>query len=500
MMSSAQDADSKSAHKSPERTADVTHNFIAAKKKLKQDLCPFCFEEVDHFARHLMKKHLDEDAIKKISELPLKSKERRNAVMSLRKKGNFVLHEQKNKLQVVRLPNKQCNFELNNHDYFPCLHCLGFYKKSYLWRHKKTCKSKVDNKSSNTKNHLTESQTFLATTGMLGNVLNRGRIKKEVFSIMRPDIISFTAKSDPLICLYGESYINKHKRKQMNTVVSNKMRELARLKIALKESSTMEHLIDFLKPECYELIVAATKLICGYNVEKKTYNASSLALHLGTSLKFLCDVAIKAILTRNPLFLCFDREKKNKEIGDLRYMINMHWCNDVSSLANKVLNEQKVLKPKLLPFTEDIKALNLHVKTSAERAYNNLRDNVEKRINYKILCECTLVLVLIFNRKRVGEVQFLNITTYENNNLSVNQTECLSSLTELEKNMSATFKRVVVFGKGSKPVPILFTKLMQKYIEMLLSVRKNTEVVPKSNTYVFANPDSKDRWISGPSV
>ncbi|XP_023312017.1 uncharacterized protein LOC108915376 [Anoplophora glabripennis] len=66
--------------------------------------------------------------------------------------------------------------------------------------------------------------------------------------------------------------------------------------------------------------------------------------------------------------------------------------------------------------------------------------------------------------------------------------------------MSSTFKRVVVFGKGSKPVPILFTKLMQRYIEMLLTIRNNTEVVPKSNTYIFANPDSQDRWMTGSSV
>ncbi|KAJ8945466.1 hypothetical protein NQ314_009218 [Rhamnusium bicolor] len=418
--------------------------------------------EIDHFARHLIKKHSDDEAIKKISEIPLKSKERRNTIMSLKKKGNFVLHQQKDKLKVVRLPNKCYNKQPEDGDYIPCVNCLGFYKKSYLWRHKKICKSKMGNETAHSKNHLTESQTFLATTGILRNVLNTGRIKKEVFSIMKPDNISYTAKTDPLICLFGESYINKHKRKQMNIVVSNKMRELARLKLAIRNSSTIQHLIDDLKPECYEHIVAATKLISGYNVEKRTYNASSLAMHMGATLKFLCDVT-KAILTKNPLFQHIDREKKIREIKDLRHMINMHWCNDVSSLANKVLNEVKFSKPKLLPFTKDIKTLNLYVRTSAERAYNNLRDRIDSKNNYKIL-------------------------------------KCLNSLSELEKNMSSTFKRVVVFCKGSKPVPILFTKLMQRYIEMLLTIRNNTEVVPKSNTYIFANLDSQDRWASGPSV
>nr|CAI5817923.1 unnamed protein product [Callosobruchus analis] len=92
------------------------------------------------------------------------------------------------------------------------------------------------------------------------------------------------------------------------------------------------------------------------------------------------------------------------------------------------------------------------------------------------------------------------MAAYEDCDISINQEECLDSLTEIEKCLSATFKRVVVFGKGSKPVPILFTKLMQKYIETILTVRKTTTLVPQSNTYIFANPNSNDRWMSGPAV
>lgn len=55
-------------------------------------------------------------------------------------------------------------------------------------------------------------------------------------------------------------------------------------------------------------------------------------------------------------------------------------------------------------------------------------------------------------------------------------------------------------GKGSKPVPILFTKKMQTFIDMLLKVRKTTQVVPECNKYLFANPGSYDRWLIGSSA
>lgn len=43
---------------------------------------------------------------------------------------------------------------------------------------------------------------------------------------MKADHILLVAKMDPLIYLFGEQYLKKHKRKQMAVVCSNKMREL----------------------------------------------------------------------------------------------------------------------------------------------------------------------------------------------------------------------------------------------------------------------------------
>lgn len=481
-----------------ESTSPICH--LKINSESKKDLCPLCFEEVGHFSRHLQRKHSDEEAIKKIITLPIKSQKRRDAILALRKKGNFVLKQQKDKLVPVRRPNnKKC--ENQNEIYFPCVNCLGYYKKTYLWRHRKKCSAKTTKESGSSKtNHLSEAQTFLASIGMLGNYLNKSRLKKEVLGIMRPDEISFVAKNDALICMYGESYLNKHKRRQMNVVVSSKMRELARLKLALQKSTTITNLIEILKPEMYNQIIAACKIICGYDPTTQTMKASSLALHLGTTLKFLCDVAKKAVVTNDPLFAHLNKSEIKKNIFDLRDMIQSHWCNDISSIANKILNENKWDKPKLLPLTEDIKQFNNHIVTLALDAFKKLKDLQDIQENYKLLSECTLCLVLVFNRKRIGEIQFLDIQTYEKNFSTVNQEECLSALSDFERSMSFSFKRVVVFGKGSKPVPILFTKQMQSFIELLLKTRRTTDIVPKSNKYIFANPGSLDRWLNGAFV
>ncbi|CAG9820691.1 unnamed protein product [Phaedon cochleariae] len=64
------------------------------------------------------------------------------------------------------------------------------------------------------------------------------------------------AKTDEFICLFGENYLKKHKRKQMAIVCFNEMRELARLLIALREATVIENhsLADAIDPVMFDTV------------------------------------------------------------------------------------------------------------------------------------------------------------------------------------------------------------------------------------------------------
>lgn len=79
----------------------------------------------------------------------------------------------------------------------------------------------------------------------------------------------------------------------------------------------------------------------GYNSESHSFKAPSLALHLGTTMKHICDIARKVIVKQSPLFSCSEPEVILKEIKFLRELIQNHWNSKVSSLALKNLNEKK---------------------------------------------------------------------------------------------------------------------------------------------------------------
>lgn len=144
-----------------------------------------------------------------------------------------------------------------------------------------------------------------------------------------------------------------------------------------------------LKPELYNHVVAACcKIICSFDAELRIFKASSLALHMGTNLKFMCDVAKKALITKDPLFDYLERESTLRNISEFKEIVASHCCNDISSLASKILNENKWERPKLLPLTEDVLAFNKYVINLANEAFQKLKQGLDISDNYKILYCC----------------------------------------------------------------------------------------------------------------
>lgn len=107
--------------------------------------------------------------------------------------------------------------------------------------------------------------------------------------MMKGDDVAFEAKKDLLITHFEESYLKKHKKEQMMYPCSNRMRELARLLIRYRQIVNKINISfkELLHPKNFDAVVLTTREIAGYDPEKKTFKAPSLAMHMGTSLKWL---------------------------------------------------------------------------------------------------------------------------------------------------------------------------------------------------------------------
>lgn len=426
------------------------------------------------------------------------SEERKKFINLLRKEGNFSLFFE-NKVRPVQRPDPNKNTkDVSLESYLPCKFCKGFYKIHSLRRHAKNCSFNTEKFI--TARYASEGQTMIAFTESRKKFLNRLRLKSEVFNTMHPDKISFNGKSDPIICQYAEDYLRKHKRPHIKNVVANKIRELGRLLVPLQNIYKINTILESLKPENFDHVVSAVRIISGYNESSKSFRAPSLALHFKTILLGVCTAAKTLLIKKDPILPVTSYEHVLKDLKKFRELVDQNWKFEMGSLALKDLNEKCSLKPKKIPVTQDIILFKNYCHGVANKAVENLSVNLNSIDIFKTLCEACIGLTILLNRKRVGDVQYLKLENYTLPEAIADKEEYMNLLSEEEKELSKHFKRVISIGKGNKTVPILFPKKIQNYIDFMLEVRRKTTFVPKSNPFLFAQINTPSKWINGSNV
>ncbi|KAJ8945464.1 hypothetical protein NQ314_009216 [Rhamnusium bicolor] len=176
------------------------------------------------------------------------------------------------------------------------------------------------------KNVLSRSHTITACAVDPTNVISKLNVKEQVFDLMKADDIAFEAKKDLLIAHFGNSYLKKHKRERMAYASSTRMRELSRLLISFRKIIYNENVSfkDILHPKHFDM-------------------TSSLAMHLGTSLKFTCEELTHLIVKESEGFKCqssIERKLWLENVKNFKKLVESRWNIELGSLANKDLREK----------------------------------------------------------------------------------------------------------------------------------------------------------------
>lgn len=464
----------------------------------KKDRCLYCNLDVTNFARHLFRNHEKEESVQKITELAKGDRMRKRMIDALRKEGNFTILDSENIIRPVQRPTSTAEHQNLSNDFLPCKYCKGLYKIKSLKRHATDCFFNNENKGG--LRYASEGQTVIAFTESRKKFLDKLRLKSEVFNTMQADQISLAGKSDILVCQYAEDYLRKHKRPHIKNVVSNKVRELGRLLLSLQNTCGINTMLDALKPENYDKVVTAGRIISGYDETTRSFQAPSLAMHLRSSLLAICAAAKSLLLKKDSILPVTNYEEALKNVKRFAELVGSNWKFAMGSLALKDLKEKHAIKPQTIPVTEDIILFRNYTYETAETCMKSLKENFNDVESFKKLTESVLALTIVLNRKRVGDVQYTKLEAYNRDLVNINQEECLNTLTENEITLSKHFKRIITIGKGNKPVPILFSRNMQEYIEILLLVRRKTDMVPQANPFLFALTGSSSKWVDGSTV
>lgn len=429
------------------------------------------------FSRHVIRHHRNELEVQEILALEVKNKKRKILFNKLRNKGNFIKSTCEGTIVPVR--KAVMNVEPSTSNYLPCKFCKGFYCKKFLSRHVKHCPHNSDQDSVKRTNAQSDGQSLLSACK------HNDILVTEIFPKMRKaDIVALTAKKDSLICAVARRYLKSHRdQQQFRQVTIRKMRQLAALFLEMKKFIQIKSLLDALDPLNFDLIVECTKKISRYNAENESYGAPSLASQMGTELKDCVDVAYNIIIKKHNTKSGFAEKLKI-----LKELIVSEWRYEVSTIANNDLKQKKWNKPSLIPLAEDLTLLRGYLLREAEKCRKTLQQNATDEKTYKNLIEITYVQLILLNRRRVGELERITVTVYENNINNTSTTQFDGCISESEKFLMKSFKRVVIRGKRGRGVPVLFTDQMKKNTDLLLELRQ--QFVQQINLFLFPNLNS----------
>ena len=439
----------------------------------KKQYCLYCKKAISKLARHLEFAHSQQPDVARAFSFNKRSRERRDVLRSIKKKGNFnhnatVATSGAGEMVACRRPTTARESDGYRH----CKFCQGLYARDCLWRHVRNCPQKS-----------IEGEPPAGRKRIQLDLPKPDQIHEAVWKIaceMNQDDISLVVRSERDILSLGESLYNARKPyEKRNDYIRQKMREMARLLITARAMTPLKSTENLVMPSNFPQIIQAVRAVAGYELESNSYKTPSLALKLGHSLaKVAGIVQCNAIIANR-----HDVAELAKQFATL---YEKKWTESISAAALGTLKQAKWNKPQVLPFTQDVSLLHKFLATESAKCVKDLEEN-RNSITFGNLAKLTLTQVVLFNRKRQGEVSKMELQVFTSRNRTELNPDIMIGLTELERKLARHFDRVEIRGKGSRMVPVLLTPDMIAAMDLLVTNRNDCQVCTE-NVYLFARP------------
>ncbi|XP_040904808.1 uncharacterized protein LOC121188928 [Toxotes jaculatrix] len=373
----------------------------------KKQYCLYCKLGVIKMSRHLERAHHNKPEVAQAVSFPKGSKERRMHLENLRNRGNFA-----HNLDVLNagagdlVPRKKPKKDSQAQNFLHCVYCHGYFTKKLLWRHMTICKFKPGGPQKPGKTRVQALCAFAAPPppGV--------RVEFwKMLSSMVQDEVYFAVKSDTCILEYGEHLYNrlgydvgKHE------YIRQKLRELGRLLVCSRKTTPLKTIEDHVKPANFMHVVQAVKQVAGFDSETSKYKCPSLALKIGHSLtKISLLVESRANVQNN--------HAAAKDARTFRRVYESRWNEQISAASLRTLQESKWNAPLLLPFTKDVQTLHSYLDEQQQNILSKLSTETCPQA-WRQLAKITLTQVILFNRRRAGEVSKMPLSAYLSQNPS----------------------------------------------------------------------------------
>ncbi|KAF4521634.1 hypothetical protein B566_EDAN006676 [Ephemera danica] len=377
------------------------------------------------------------------------------------------------------------------HKYGPCPHCYAYFSVEQLCKHIQRCPHKESDE--NNRKARARSRLLKPTADGASEDL-----RKFVLPSLRDDELAHVIFQDPLILAYGSFLFERgghevHRYKYMRAA----MREVASFLVAARDltkdrKEKIVYLQELLDNTKFLLVVESAKAAAGAGETLNGYKRPQLAENIGYHLDKISELLLQQCLIDNDE-LAIERLRRFKTLLQIKYK------TAVSTQARVTKTKNRMNRKIRLPTGSDLKKLHDHLNGQLKIATENLIKRPNKD-NYVYLARVLQCKTVVFNRRRVGEVERLYLNTYTKRNKETMDPEVAKTLDMPAKQIASSLQRIETRGKYGRTVAVLLTKEMVYALDALVAHRDAAGVSEK-NPYLFAGHSGSEYFVrAGDSI
>ena len=174
-------------------------------------------------------------------------------------------------------------------------------------------------------------------------------------------------------------------------------------------------------------------------------------------------------------------------------LCEMRWT-ELSTTARRNLSEQKRNAVSLILLSDDVEKFSVYLTAEGERKASILKSDKKNVQAFSTLNSIALSKLILFNRKRQGKASKILLKDWQFNKKANITSKMAGCLSEVEKGLINILERLEIRGKRGRTVPILITKEINEWVQLLLDTRVHH--INPLNSYLFAS-SSQDSHIRG---
>lgn len=316
--------------------------------------------------------------------------------------------------------------------------------------------------------------------------LHEGRVHAEAsedlhtaFASMRDNASIRMARFDWLVVAYGNELCLNYSPHYQQTYIRSKLRASATLlQTSMSISSDIRDLSSLFHVTNCNTVIKSIRIMGKFDVYTKLFQSPGTASTTVTLINTIGDLLVVESMKA-------DDQEKERNVERFLKLFKREAKTKILKLVANSKAEARRGKKKNIPTTADVNKLSTFLESERSDCFSQL----SQKYTYKkwvALSQLTLASILVFNRRRAGEMQNITVTDFNNREIIAEQCDTLLN-TIPEETKEEINSRLEMRGKLGRTVPALLKHNVEECIQLLIHHRKNAGI-RDTNDFLFALP------------